>query len=449
MPKPKLPQVKKQKKAGGKGKVGKKVLKRTMAAAKPAKPTLPPPSSVSSNWKKLASAINKPASKPPVTKHIKRASNASNTKGSSANGKPSASPLPSPATTTKRKRPSTESVAVAKKTKLTESKGTAESDSDFELGSGPLPNALVTKPNVTCCPSPAYDGPKRSIVEWFDEFESQEEQLPSDAFVKRDLAILEAVLSGEGSQRFDLAEVNEKETEAETKSQKKKKAKRMEGAPAIAPPPEQASGQKDTQTNGAAVSNTPQTQAERSETAKTKIGKYIGMDCEMVGVGPEGATSVLARVSLVNFHGHTILDTFVSPQEKVTDYRTHVSGVTPKLLKDAPSFQSVAKQVADIIRDRIVVGHALKNDFACLLLDHPHRLVRDTANYKPFREQFARGRTPALRKLVKELLGLEIQKGEHSSVEDARVAMLLYKSVRDTWEANIRAKGNKGVEPVE
>jgi RNA exonuclease 4 len=53
------------------------------------------------------------------------------------------------------------------------------------------------------------------------------------------------------------------------------------------------------------------------------------MDCEMVGVGENGKESVLARVSIVNHFGHCIYDTFVKPTEKVTDYRTHVSGVRP------------------------------------------------------------------------------------------------------------------------
>ena len=48
----------------------------------------------------------------------------------------------------------------------------------------------------------------------------------------------------------------------------------------------------------------------------------------MVGVGPEGAESSLARVSIVNFHGAVVLDTFVKQKEKVVDYRTWVSGVT-------------------------------------------------------------------------------------------------------------------------
>lgn len=62
------------------------------------------------------------------------------------------------------------------------------------------------------------------------------------------------------------------------------------------------------------------------------MGKYVAIDCEMVGVGPDGETSALARVSIVNFHGAVVLDTYVKPMEKVTDYRTFVSGITPKHL---------------------------------------------------------------------------------------------------------------------
>ena len=71
---------------------------------------------------------------------------------------------------------------------------------------------------------------------------------------------------------------------------------------------------------------------------KAEPGTYVAMDCEMVGVGPKGSESVLARCSIVNWHGAVLLDTFVRPQEKVTDYRTWVSGVRAKDLKGAPSF---------------------------------------------------------------------------------------------------------------
>lgn len=53
------------------------------------------------------------------------------------------------------------------------------------------------------------------------------------------------------------------------------------------------------------------------------------MDCEMVGTGPDGVDSILARVSIVNQFGHALLDKYVKPRETVTDYRTHVSGIRP------------------------------------------------------------------------------------------------------------------------
>jgi RNA exonuclease 4 len=85
-----------------------------------------------------------------------------------------------------------------------------------------------------------------------------------------------------------------------------------------------------------------------------KLGKYVAIDCEMVGAGAEGKTSILARVSIVNFHCQTILDVFVKPQEKITDYRTKVSGITPKLLINAETFKSVQIKVGEILKDRYV-----------------------------------------------------------------------------------------------
>ena len=51
----------------------------------------------------------------------------------------------------------------------------------------------------------------------------------------------------------------------------------------------------------------------------------------MVGVGGVGKDerSVLARASVVNYHGEQLYDSFVKPREAVTNWRTSVSGVTP------------------------------------------------------------------------------------------------------------------------
>ena len=65
------------------------------------------------------------------------------------------------------------------------------------------------------------------------------------------------------------------------------------------------------------------------------------------------------------------------------------------------------------------------------------------------RKMYGNGRAPALRKLSKEVLGVEIQVGEHSSVVDARACMLVYRRFRREFEEeNVRVYGRRrpGVE---
>ena len=169
-------------------------------------------------------------------------------------------------------------------------------------------------------------------------------------------------------------------------------------------------------------------------------GKYVAIDCEMVGVGPDPEhESALARVSIVNFHGHQVYDSFVQPKEAVTDYRTHVSGITPKLLQMARSLETVLADVAKLMDGKVLVGHALRNDLDALLLGHPKRDIRDTSKHPAFR-QLAAGRTPSLKKLAREVLGVNIQGGEHSSIEDARATMLLFRREKESFERQHIAK---------
>uniref|UniRef100_A0A914X7D5 RNA exonuclease 4 n=1 Tax=Plectus sambesii TaxID=2011161 RepID=A0A914X7D5_9BILA len=172
-------------------------------------------------------------------------------------------------------------------------------------------------------------------------------------------------------------------------------------------------------------------------TDQTQPTKVVAIDCEYVGGGFESRDNILARVSIVNQHGHCFYDKYVTPTEKVTDFRTAVSGIRPSNLRNAENFKKVQKEVSDLLADRIVVGHALQNDFKVLSLAHPRRLTRDTAKYKLFRQMANCFKTPSLKHLAQVVLGIQIQEGEHDSVTDAKVAMQLYTLHRKKWESDI------------
>lgn len=164
-----------------------------------------------------------------------------------------------------------------------------------------------------------------------------------------------------------------------------------------------------------------------------EVGKYVAVDCEMVGVGESGNESALARVSIVDFHGRQVYDSFVRPKERVTDWRTHVSGVSPRNMATARTFEEVQAATAELLKGRILVGHDVRHDLQALLLEHPSKMIRDTARFSGFRK-YGHGPKPALRVLAKEILDVEIQSGQHSSIEDARVAMLLFRRYKPGFD---------------
>jgi RNA exonuclease 4 len=181
---------------------------------------------------------------------------------------------------------------------------------------------------------------------------------------------------------------------------------------------------------------------ENEGTSSTALpGKYISLDCEMVGTGPQpDLDSALARVSVVNYHGHQVYDSYVQVKVRVTDYRTAVSGIEPRhLLHDvARPFKEVHEDLKTLLQGRILVGHAVKHDLDALSLKHDKRLIRDTSKYSKFKEiAMIPGRTPGLKHLAERLLGVEIQVGSHSSVEDARATMALFRLEKEGIEVEV------------
>ena len=140
----------------------------------------------------------------------------------------------------------------------------------------------------------------------------------------------------------------------------------------------------------------------------------------MVGTGRNGKYPILARVSTVNHFGKILYNKYVKPRRKVTDYRTHISGIRQKDIENGENFTTVQKEVSEMLTGKILIGHGIRHDLNVLFLyhqkglrfyDHPKENIRDTANYKPFRLELGlkNGQAPRLKDLVLKFFDETIQ----------------------------------------
>jgi len=173
----------------------------------------------------------------------------------------------------------------------------------------------------------------------------------------------------------------------------------------------------------------------------------VAIDCEMVGVGFKMDSSI-GRCSIVDGQGSVLMDTFVVPPEGVsliTDYRTRYSGIRKCDMRDAIPFADAMSQAKSLLQGRVVVGHALHNDFRVMHFRIPEVDVRDTSQYRylhtlAHEAEQENKTTPeannktSLKSLTRRLLNRRIQGQSHDSVEDARAALDLYKLVHQQWE---------------
>ncbi|XP_029412472.1 interferon-stimulated 20 kDa exonuclease-like 2 [Nannospalax galili] len=198
---------------------------------------------------------------------------------------------------------------------------------------------------------------------------------------------------------------------------------------------------KRSQKNATQTSMQAQAENKCPRASHTLPGKMVAIDCEMVGTGPKGRVSSLARCSVVNYNGDVLYDEYILPPCYIVDYRTRWSGIRKSHMVNATPFKIARGQILRILSGKIVVGHAIHNDFKALQYFHPKSLTRDTSQIPLLNRKAScpENVTMSLKHLTKKLLDRDIQAGKsgHSSVEDAQATMELYKLVEVEWEQQL------------
>lgn len=210
-------------------------------------------------------------------------------------------------------------------------------------------------------------------------------------------------------------------------------------------------GKKKKNVKGSSQPLTPSKRLEAGEyLTEEQKASFVALDCEMVGTGYKGRTSALARVSIVDFDGDVVLDTFVKVDEPITNYRTFVSGIEAGMLEgdNVMSLEDCRSRVADILSGKILVGHGLKGDLQALQLTHPWEDTRDSTKHIPFQrhsDYWGKMVPRKLKDLVKNKINLVIQEDgvPHCSIEDAQASMALYRHSFVNWEKAMMYKISK------
>lgn len=89
----------------------------------------------------------------------------------------------------------------------------------------------------------------------------------------------------------------------------------------------------------------PPTSGRSSPRVEVQPSMLLAMDCEMVGTGPNGHFSELARCTLLNYSGTVVYDKYVLPCRPVTDYRTRWSGIRREHLINALPYTKARNEV--------------------------------------------------------------------------------------------------------
>lgn len=170
----------------------------------------------------------------------------------------------------------------------------------------------------------------------------------------------------------------------------------------------------------------------------------ISLDCEMVQ--STEYNNILARVSIVDYDGNVLFNTYVSPHpHQVLDYLTEFSGIRPENLRGAPSFSNVQRRVQEIIASKIIVGHSLHNDFRALQLSVPIENKRDIGKSRFIINKYGNnmGQAPSLKRLANLILNRNIQVNGHDSIEDAKAALDIYKHYQEEFEKEEAVLGGR------
>lgn len=157
---------------------------------------------------------------------------------------------------------------------------------------------------------------------------------------------------------------------------------------------------------------------------------YSIVDIETTGNGYRGQK--ITEISIFVFDGKTIVNEFtslVNPEQNIPPFITNLTGIDNAMVRNAPKFYEIAKQVQEITEDTIFVAHNVNFDYN-IILDEFKSLGFDFKRKKLCTVRLTRKIIPGLKSYslgnICAKLGIEIS-NRHRAKGDAEATTELFR----------------------
>ncbi|SOV24416.1 exoribonuclease, putative [Plasmodium sp. DRC-Itaito] len=162
------------------------------------------------------------------------------------------------------------------------------------------------------------------------------------------------------------------------------------------------------------------------------LDNIYSIDCEMCET--TNHQRELTKITVVDAYMNIIYDSYVIPDNKITNYLTLYSGINESTLENVTTkLKDVQEHLKKFINKKsILIGHSLENDLHALKIAHNYvidtSIIYSNSGYYP---------KPSLFQLSKKHLNIIMKRENgHNSIDDAKISMFLALKKMSEFDSN-------------
>lgn len=150
--------------------------------------------------------------------------------------------------------------------------------------------------------------------------------------------------------------------------------------------------------------------------------------------GNKHQPEAIIEIAIYRFNGEKIVDQFISlinPEQSIDFFVKKLTGITNKMVKNAPKFNEISKKIINITSETLLVGHNIKYDYNILkkhLLESGFFLNKTTIDTITLAKYFFPNEKKYSLKNICQSLKIPLIKN-HRAYSDALATLKLFKLI--------------------